>query len=85
MLSQKGCLSNKAALATAFKLVEGPQGSWRRLDDCPQLPKWILGVKFSDALEITARLIIELKIAAASPVSSLPRFGDGFSKGTTAI
>ena len=28
----KGCLSNKTALAMVFKLVEGAQRKWRRLD-----------------------------------------------------
>jgi transposase-like protein len=40
----KGCLSNKTALAMVFKLVEGAQKSWRRLDGHNQLPKLILGV-----------------------------------------
>jgi transposase-like protein len=53
----KGCLSNKTALAMVFKLVEGAQKSWRRLDGHNQLPKLILGVKFSDGLEVTGRSI----------------------------
>ena len=51
----KGCLSNKTALAMVFKLVEGAQKSWRRLDGHAQLPKLILGVKFTDGLEIVAK------------------------------
>ncbi len=51
----KGCLSNKTALAMVFKLVEGAQRSWRRLDDHAQLPKLILGVTFSDGLEVAAK------------------------------
>ncbi len=53
----KGCLSNRTALAMVFKLVEGAQKSWRRLDGHNQLPKLILGVKFSDGLEVTGRSI----------------------------
>src|SRR5262245_22106539 len=33
-----------------FKLVETAQRSWRRLDGHSQLPKLILGVKFTDGL-----------------------------------
>jgi transposase-like protein len=54
-IRSKGCLSNKTALAMVFKLVEGAQKSWRRLDGHAQLPKLILGVKFSDGLEIIAK------------------------------
>ena len=52
----KGCLSNRTALAMVFKLVEAAQKSWRRLDGHNQLPKLILGVKFDDGLEVTAKL-----------------------------
>jgi hypothetical protein len=38
----------------SFKLVEGAQKSWRRLDGHTQLPKLILGVKFADGLEVIA-------------------------------
>jgi putative transposase len=31
-IRSKGCLSNKTALAMVFKLIEGAQKSWRRLD-----------------------------------------------------
>ena len=48
----KGCLSNTTALAMVFKLVEAAQRSWRRLDGHSQLPKVILGAKFSDGLEV---------------------------------
>jgi transposase-like protein len=48
----KGCLSNKTALAMIFKLAEGAEKSWRRLDGHNQLPKVILGVKFSDGIEV---------------------------------
>ena len=43
----KGCLSNKTALAMIFKLAEAAEKSWRRLDGHNQLPKIILGIKFS--------------------------------------
>jgi len=61
----KGCLSNKTALAMVFKLVEGAQKSWRRLDGHAQLPKLILGVKFSDGLEVAAKSIRQPESAAA--------------------
>ncbi len=51
----KGCLSNRTALAMVFKLVEAAQKSWRRLDGHNQLPKLILGVKFTDGLEVVAK------------------------------
>ena len=54
-IRSKGCLSNRTALAMVFKLVEGAQKSWRRLDGHAQLPKIILGVKFTDGLEVTNR------------------------------
>ena len=66
-IRSKGCLSNKTALAMVFKLVEGAQKSWRRLDGHNQLPKIIQGVKFiSDGLEIAAKLKApQAKFAAA--------------------
>ena len=48
----KGCLSNKTALAMIFKLAEAAERSWRRLDGHSQLPKLILGVKFTDGIEV---------------------------------
>ena len=54
-IRSKGCLSNTTALAMVFKLVEGAQKSWRRLDGHAQLPKLILGVKFADGLEVIAK------------------------------
>ena len=54
-IRSKGCLSNKTALAMVFKLVEGAQKSWRRLDGHNQLPKIVRGVKFTDGLEIAAK------------------------------
>ena len=50
-IRSKGCLSNKTALAMVFKLVDGAQKSWRRLDGHNQLPKVIQGVKFTDGIE----------------------------------
>jgi putative transposase len=47
----KGCLSNRTALAMIFKLAETAEKSWRRLDGHNQLPKVILGVKFTDGME----------------------------------
>ena len=34
-----------------FKLAEAAEKSWRRLDGHNQLPKVILGVKFTDGIE----------------------------------
>jgi transposase-like protein len=48
----KGCLSNKTALAMIFKLTEAAERSWRRLDGHNQLPKVILGIKFTDGIEV---------------------------------
>ncbi len=48
-----------------FKLVEGAQKSWRRLDGHNQLPKLILGVKFADGLEVAGRSIRQPATAAA--------------------
>ena len=64
-IRSKGCLSNRTALAMVFKLVEGAQKSWRRLDGHSQLPKLILGVKFSDGLEVAARSTRQPATAAA--------------------
>ena len=51
-MRSKGCLSNKTALAMIFKLAEAAERSWRRLDGHNQLPKIILGVKFTDGIEV---------------------------------
>ena len=40
-IRSKGCLSNKTALAMVFKLVDGAQKTWRKLDGHNQLPKII--------------------------------------------
>jgi putative transposase len=64
-IRSKGCLSNKTALALVFKLVDGAQKTWRRLDGHHQLPKIIQGVKFTDGLEVTARPVDAQAQAAA--------------------
>jgi len=61
----KGCLSNKTALAMVFKLVDGAQKTWRRLNGPAQLPKIIEGVKFSDGLEVAATDDHQAQTAAA--------------------
>jgi transposase-like protein len=48
----KGCLSNKTALAMVFKLAQAAEKHWRRIDGQSQLPKVILGVKFTDGIEV---------------------------------
>src|SRR5881396_102428 len=58
----KGCLSNKTALAMIFKLAEAAEKSWRRLNGHNQLPKIILGVKFTDGMEVVRS---QTQIAAA--------------------
>jgi putative transposase len=58
----KGCLSNKTALAMIFKLAEAAENSWRRLNGRNQLPKLILGVKFSDGIEVVRS---QAQVAAA--------------------
>jgi hypothetical protein len=54
-IRSKGCLSNRIALAMVFKLLEGAQKSWRRLDGHNQLPKLVLGVTFDDGIEVIAK------------------------------
>jgi transposase-like protein len=53
-IRSKGCLSNTTALAMVFKLVDAAQKTWRRLDGHNQLPKVVLGAKFTDGLEVLA-------------------------------
>src|SRR5271166_3319643 len=64
-IRSKGCLSNKTALAMVFKLVEGAQKSWRRLDGHDQLPKLIQGVKFADGIEVIGNSVAPQAQAAA--------------------
>jgi putative transposase len=52
VLRSKGCLSNKTALAMIFKLAEAAERSWCRLDGHNQLPEILLGVKFTDGIEV---------------------------------
>ena len=49
-----------------FKLVEAAQRSWRRLDGHNQLPKLILGVKFTNGLEVAAKQTDRQSNAAAA-------------------
>jgi putative transposase len=35
-----------------FKLAEAAERSWRRLNGHNQLPKIVLGIKFSDGIEV---------------------------------
>jgi putative transposase len=58
----KGCLSNKTALAMIFKLAEAAEKSWRRLNGHNQLSKIILGIKFTDGMEVVRS---QTQIAAA--------------------
>ena len=65
-IRSKGCLSNKTALAMVFKLVDGAQKTWRKLDGHNQLPKIIQGVKFTDGLEVVVKpATIQAQTAAA--------------------
>ena len=64
-IRSKGCLSNKTALAMVFKLVEGAQKSWRRIDGHNQLPKLIQGVKFADGIEVIGHSALSQAQAAA--------------------
>ncbi len=51
-IRSKGCLSNKTALAMTFKLARSAETSWHRLRGYNQLPKIIMGVKFTDGIEV---------------------------------
>jgi hypothetical protein len=35
-----------------FKLVDGAQKNWRRIDGHNQLPKLIQGIRFTDGIEV---------------------------------
>jgi hypothetical protein len=52
---REGMPLEQDCLAMVFKLVEGAQKTWRRLDGHNQLPKIIRGVKFTDGCEIIAK------------------------------
>jgi putative transposase len=64
-IRSKGCLSNKTALAMVFKLVEGAQKNWRRIDGHNQLPKLIQGIKFTDGIEVIGNTTAPQAQAAA--------------------
>lgn len=59
-------------VAMIFKLAEAAGKSWRRLDDHNQLPKIILGVRFTGGIEVVKP---KAQAAAAWPLPS-PRFSD---------
>lgn len=63
-IRSKGCLSNNTALAMVFKLVDAASKSWRRLDGHNQLPKVVLGAKFTDGLEVISTADRQPKAAA---------------------
>jgi putative transposase len=54
-IRSKGCLSNETGLAMVFKLIDGAQKTWRRLDGRDLLPKIIQSVKFVDGCEVIAK------------------------------
>src|SRR5262245_54696702 len=64
-IRSRGCLSNKTALAVVFKLVEGAQKNWRRIDGHHQLPKLIQGVRFTDGIEVIGNFAAPQAQAAA--------------------
>ena len=64
-IRSRGCLSNNTALAMVFKLVEGAQKSWRRIDGHNQLLKLIQGVKFADGIEVIGHSALSQAQAAA--------------------
>jgi putative transposase len=45
----------RTALAVVFELLGAAQKTWRRLDGNSQLPKLIVGVRFTDGLEAVAK------------------------------
>ena len=55
-ISHHSMTRRRGGVPRSVKLVEGAQKSWRRLDGHNQLPKIIQGVKFTDGLEIAAKL-----------------------------
>jgi putative transposase len=65
----KGCLSNKTALAMIFKLTEAAERSWRRLDGHNQLPKIILGVRFTDAMSESRTIKAQDSIALGKKIN----------------
>jgi Transposase, Mutator family len=75
-IRSKGCLSNKTALAMVFKLVDGAQKNWRRIDGHNQLPKLIQGVRFTDGIEVIGNSAAPQPQAAAWSFNPSPKFGD---------
>ncbi len=53
---------SQCSLAMIFKLAEAAEKSWRRLNGHNQLPKIILGIKFTDGIEVVRS---QTQIAAA--------------------
>ncbi len=53
----KGCLSRETALIMVFKLINAAEKTWRRIDGKNQLPKLIVGIKFSDGLEVAHEVL----------------------------
>lgn len=51
----KGCLGRETAFIMVFKLIKDEEKSWRKLDGNNQLPKVILGIKFSDGVEVAQK------------------------------
>ena len=49
-----------------FKLLEGAQESWRRLDGHNHLPKLVRGVKFNDGIEVFAKPTDHQRVIAAA-------------------
>jgi putative transposase len=47
----KGCLSRKAGLAMAFRLMMSSRGKWRKLDGANRLPEVIQGIEFRDGIK----------------------------------
>jgi hypothetical protein len=69
----KGCLSNKTMLAMIFKLAEAAEKSWRRLDGHNQLPKVILGIKFTDGIKLIRSLARSRAALSKSPTAASMR------------
>jgi hypothetical protein len=65
-------IERSVPFAMPFKLVEGAQKTWRRLDGQNMLPKLIANVKFQDGIEASTS---QAK-AAARPKRPSPKFGD---------
>jgi hypothetical protein len=60
-----------------FKLVEGAWKNWLRLDGHALLPELILGVKFTNGLEVIAKASdLQAATAAARKIRPSPTSGD---------